>query len=113
MDSVSYWKTSCAQRGNKMFPTWEYLSDEVHELGPLVALGGRIAIGMNLLGDTTAAPAAAIVTFLMKSLLSIGVTATILCKDNEIHVSYQEMMIQKVLGMTGSSPKLPVLGNLK
>ena len=64
-------------------------------------------------GDTTAAPAAAIVTFLMKSLLSIGVTATILCKDNEIHVSYQEMMIQKVLGMTGSSPKLLVLGNLK
>jgi hypothetical protein len=64
-------------------------------------------------GDTTAAPAAAIVTFLMKSLLSIGVTATILCKDNEIRVSYQEMMIQKVLGMTGSSPKLLVLGNLK
>ena len=89
------------------------LSDEVHELGTLVALGSRIAIGMNLLGDTTAAPAAAIVTFLMKSLLSIGVTATILCKDNEIHVSYQEMMIQKVLGMTGSSPKLLVLGNLK
>ena len=49
MDSVSYWKTSCSQHGNKMFPTWEYLSDEVHELGPLVALGGWIAIGMNLL----------------------------------------------------------------
>ena len=100
MDSVSYWKTSCSQRGNKMFPTWEYLSDEVHELGPLVALGGTIAIGMNLLGDTTAAPAAAIVTFLMNSLLSIGVTA-ILCKDNEIHVSYQENFIQNVLGMAG------------
>jgi hypothetical protein len=106
-------KTIYSQRGNKMFPTWEYLSDEVHELGPLVALGGRIAIGMNLLGDTTAAPAAAIVTFLMKSLLSIGVTATILCKDNEIHVSYQEMMMQNVLGMAGASPKLLVLGNLK
>ena len=42
-------KTIYSQRGNKMFPTWEYLSDEVHELRTLVTLGGWIAIGMNLL----------------------------------------------------------------